>query len=418
MTRRQLILIPERKYWYAAERSPDTGTAEIPFSAADSSQETSPERGQSGGITPESQLEVNVYKEARDDVFPELAVYEDLSYRIDISGLLKNDSGMERNLHGIDVYVNEDQRSCFLQGSELVFTGGYGYSEGIFRQVFGFARISISLRFSDGSTEKWHSEPLSVLVRKSQKYNDIRSMLGYVQSNYAELLDNLAQSGGSTGSGTSYALGKKVAAAEKLLNLYRNQYGFFRANARNKVRPVDAVDDVSRVQMITEKSIQHLAEHPSLLKESHGLHGIRVGAKRYLPEKLLTRRNVYTPNVYENQVIVGFLRKIIFDLKTLGEQLESMTSDFTAVQTDDPEYIHSYTLFVDRTYYEIQMSAERIRGIIAGFEKILVIYSRILPVSYIDIKRKPEATACFKSVPQYHEFFIRISDWLRICTWS
>lgn len=192
--------------------------------------------------------------------------------------------------------------------------------------------------------------------------------------------------------------------------MYKNQFGFFKANARFKVEPIELIDDAKKVQILTGKSIQNMLEHPGVLRENFQMQGINIGSKYYLPEKLLMRKNVYTVDIYENQVIISFIRKIIMDLNQLQEDIENLLIESPWTFSSD-RYIPSSLLLIEKTYSKLKSAAEEIPVLVSEYEKIYALYQKGLPATNYTMLQKPRPSAIFLSVPQYHEFYRQIIQW-------
>ncbi len=136
---------------------------------------------------------------------------------------------------------------------------------------------------------------LPVYVRKDRDFQAIRAMMMEIDAHEDSLmLQREAASKGTVGevNARSITLNQRVSLASAILKTFREEYGYFRANARFRTDVRYAVDEIDKLQRITPRTLPYIANHPELLTPARSGQGVRVGRHSYLPRKTLMQQDV------------------------------------------------------------------------------------------------------------------------------
>ena len=335
-------------------------------------------------------------------------VFPDRVYRFSLNNI--DASAIE----SIAVYINDEEEMIERNGHVFEFKAQHIQNYCVFKNRFGFVTITIVLEYWDGTVETLYSDYLSIMIRKDYEAKSIERMLDYVYRKQESLMAN-----GSIGSRAQsdikrnhyINLGTRITLAESILRSYKDCVGFFSANSRYKTKVIETIDDIEKLQSISPKTLQYIVSHPGHLRESNQITEIKQGKKNYVPQRTLIQKNAYTYDIYENQVIVGFTRKMLSDIEKMLEEIDALLSRQDSIYKTDEDYIHSAYFIFHRTERALRDNRERLRQLSKEFASINNLYKKILPAKEEIITQIPKPSSIFLAVPQYNIIFNLIHKW-------
>lgn len=335
------------------------------------------------------------------------SVFSDKEYRFTFENIDFNE------VEDISIFINGDKEEILKIEDNFCFVSNTFRNYYVFKNRYGFVELSIDIVYTDGSTDSLYSDYLSVLVHRDQELESIDKMVEYLSSRQDNLLINAeieSISRGDIKSGRFINLDTKISLAEELLKVYKDNFGYFSANSRFKTEVVDCIDDSNKLQSITPKTLQYIATHPNYLKEGN-FGGIRVGGKNYTPNKTLIQRNEYSVNIYENQVVVGFLKKMIADIRSMMADVNSLINKQSLSNETSGDYIHSSYFIFRRSEKTLKDCNIRLKKLEREFSILINLYNKALDVDDISVNQMPMPSATFLSVAQYNNIYNHIKRW-------
>lgn len=342
-------------------------------------------------------------------------VFDDQEYSFQLKNI-----DME-NVLALSVYINDDEQEISFDDDKFFFLGTSKKKARPFKNKFGFAEITILIQYYDGRIATYYSDFLSIMVNKDNKYESIKTMIEYVYNNHDRLLftgsfGNMLA--GDIKKGGEINLETKIALAQGILKLYKDYYGYFSANSRFKMRTIDVVDDANKLQSISSKTLQYIATHPGLLQCGTLNGGFNVGHRRYLPQKTLVEKKEYSFDIYENQVIVGFLGRMVDDINLMITEALSLLRNHENKNNGFDEYIQSSYLFFQHTEKTLRDNLMCLNSLKDEYEVMLNLYRRALGIDGDKMSQLPMPSAIFMSVAQYNNIYNHIQRWFEYGVYS
>lgn len=292
-------------------------------------------------LIPENQdeLVISLYQDIDNkiDITESAVVYADCSYTMQLEKVDFN------NISDISVYVNGNQEACSLDRNFINFSN-QSHKRTIFNDYFGFVKLEFIICFDDNSKLHLVSKNLSVLVKKGTLSETVDSMLNYIFQHDKELLyknEQVSIGSNPTRQTDNDNVTSKLRLAEEICVAYENSFGYFNANSRFKVEETLEIDHIEKLHYATPQTLQYMATHPEVFKNTAGVSGIRLRGKNYYPEKALIQKNFYSTDTIENQVIVGFIRKVIYDMDSIKGKIDGIIEKIPTFMVSSKEYIHS-----------------------------------------------------------------------------
>ena len=336
-------------------------------------------------------------------------VYSDREYVFKFDRI---DSG---RINDLSVYINGEKESVIADRGIYRFTGNGVFNYFVFRDKIGLVSISIDIEYVDGTNEQLYSDYISVLIRKDQELELIDMMTDYVYLKQDQLIatDNFpSKTRNNETDGYFINLEAKISLAEEILKLYKDSFGYCSANSRFKTKVVNVVDDSNKLQSVSPQTLQFIATHPEQLGRSVS-GGVKHGKHTYVPRKTLIQKNEYSINIYENQVIVSFLKKMLDDTRHMIEDAEQLLSWQRLSQESNSEYIHSSFLIFRQTERTVRDCVNRSIRLKSELETTYNLYATIFEVDELSITQTPRPSPIFRTVPQYNNIYNHMRKWFK-----
>lgn len=314
----------------------------------------------------------------------------------------------------VRVYVNDVLESSVYNNGRIYFPSRGISNRRIFLDCYGFAELSITLILVDGQECTLNSEYLPILVRREELNNSVEAMARFVYNNQEWLLLNgeLKPKKPSGLKENGYrSLATQILLAEEIAAIYESSYGYFKANSRFKLKKMSVIERLERIQYVTQGTLSYTATHPEYLRQVNSTQGIFIGNRVYQPQKTETVQNTRSYDIYENRVILAFLRNMIDSVQSLQGYCCNLLSKIPNDEDYSSEYIYSSFFMFSETRKMIEDGKTQLEKLSEKFTYLWGMYSDILRIPLDQHIVPPRPTAIFLSVPQYNRIFVRIHQW-------
>ena len=314
----------------------------------------------------------------------------------------------------VRVYVNDVLESSVYNNGRIYFPSRGISNRRIFLDCYGFAELSITLILVDGQECTLNSEYLPILVRREELNNSVEAMARFVYNNQEWLLLNgeLKPKKPSGLKENGYrSLATQILLAEEIAAIYESSYGYFKANSRFKLEKMSVIERLERIQYVTQGTLSYTATHPEYLRQVNSTQGIFIGNRVYQPQKTETVQNTRSYDIYENRVILAFLRNMIDSVQSLQGYCCNLLSKIPNDEDYSSEYSYSSFFMFSETRKMIEDGKTQLEKLSEKFTYLWGMYSDILRIPLDQHIVPPRPTAIFLSVPQYNRIFVRIHQW-------
>ena len=327
----------------------------------------------------------------------------------------------------IEVYLDEDSRDIYEGKGKLDNNGkikfisvNYPESETLgytFRSMIGFYNLIIVLR-DKKKEEKYYSEFFCVLSRYDnyEEKENASKMLTAVSEEFIDLElteGNIAVAKENKkgvfkeGEKNFNSLRTEIDFLDHIRKLYEENIGYFKTNRRIKVERTESIESIKKLNNINHKTIEYLVRN--VRRPFDDLSQDEIGIMEILPEKVLMPANRHTINIYENRVIVGFLKEMVVASQALRERYNKLVDIIIGVETKygESNFILSGNIIVNN----LIAYKEEIDGLIHRFSQLHSIYVKYLPVDDISVKTLPYPTSTLLSIPEYRHLYNAMYTW-------
>lgn len=300
-----------------------------------------------------------------------------------------------------------------------------------FRDEMGFIQIFVKIKLASGEDADYCTDYIAIRVKPGEKrFEDVKDMLQYIMSpgnngfdpsclyhQYPAYLktDPARRDRYRTDRETVFG---KNSLLKGIIKSYESNLNFFAVNSRYRLEENAQVDRTARLQSVEADTLQYMARHPEYMRAQAG--GIRIGMRYYLPEKILMKQNRISYDIYENRVVVAFLRKLLLDdipkmKKSIEEFSALLSTGDKEVKNEKDGYRLSTDLLLNQEIGNLRKKIHAYDNDLQEAERklqaLFMTYRRILLVSDLEMDSLPKPTAILMRVPQYHELYEAMCNW-------
>lgn len=283
-----------------------------------------------------------------------------------------------------------------------------GCNDRPFLHSFGAIKIEIEI-----NGQIFISKSIKVLVANNNINNSVINMIHYIYDNcekylYEEHKHSLISTGIKENEIRS--LEAKIAILEDVLSVYKKAYQYLKTNPYSKLQRKEKVDSFGKVQFISSNTVQYIINHIDELVSVNYNTGIVHNKKSYQPNKTLLEYNSYSFDVYENQVIIGFLQTIVSDISKIIKDIQERVYDQSQV-TNKNGYIDSMYQIFSLSIKKISDYVEMLLKLKKEYQQIYYYYVKIFNISGNLLNSMPIFTSVFKSINAYRQIYEAIYNW-------
>lgn len=368
------------------------------------------------------ELESNAHGSSKVDLFQKDKVSEDIKYTLPRGDVCiytnnkytfrlscSNQVTKVNSLYICDEPVTVDDKSVQFKimprtdGKEFVCNCGY-----VFKECYGSAVIELDI---DGTT--YITENIRVKFFKDSFNKSVENMINYIYDNCENYLyeeHKYSKSMFGIKASTEMTIDSRLSILDKIYNVYNECYFYFRHISQTTLINTESVGNFENLHYISSNIMTYIMTHPEELHAVNYNTGIYFSGQYFQPEKTLITTVAFSQDIYENQVIVGFIRTIIQELNAMSIEINERLYILSSEEADDN--------YFDSTYYIYTRSQKAIReynvvveNLSSKFQKLYYEYSRVIKVTDFKVLSVPKFTSIFKSIKPYRLIFEQIKKW-------
>lgn len=308
-------------------------------------------------------------------------------------------------------YVNDEVYNIDILGSSergLKFKLRDCKNNMPFLDSYGAVKIELEI-----NGKLFVSKSISVLVSSNDINNSIMNMVNYIYDNCEDYLyEEHKFSSIATGikKDEIISLKAKIKILNDTLETYKKAYHYLKVNPYTKLKRTEKVDSFGKLQSISPNTINYIARHTNELIPVNYDTGIRYNKQFYQPNKTLIEQNIYSFDVYENQVIIGFLHTIVKDVSQYIKDLQKRFYNQNKTIVKDG-YIDSMYQIFSRSIKKINEYTAILFNLREEYKQLNYYYSKLFGISVKELKSIPKFTPVFRSINIYRQLYQAIYSW-------
>lgn len=326
-------------------------------------------------------------------------IFSDQKYNMEILGFALED------IQDVHIRINDENIDSAYMNGQIVL---HDYP---FRDILGFVQVVVIIIYQDGNKKGYSSDYASIMVKENYQTENAMKMLQYIYDNNIEFLYKSferSEVSEAVSNASFEDLLSRISMLEKIVQVYEHSYGYFKANSRYKLQAVYSVERIEKIQSVGARTLQYMVQHPEYMRRQYT--GIRHGRQYYLPEKTLMSINQITTDIYENQIVVGFLERVLGDTEILRRDIQHYLSLIDKEDTEEGYILSSYLIYLN-TFNKLMNAQQHLDLLCSKLQELFIQYKQTLQVSEISTQNPPKPTQIFLSEPQYNRIFLYITNW-------
>lgn len=284
----------------------------------------------------------------------------------------------------------------------------------VFGGCFDLAYISVWVSEKEGTEDYFYSDFLRIATTK-QTSTQVEQMLDEIEKNIPNFLEvcfSRSKKNSGLKNDSTRSIWNTLKLVDEIIKTYEENYDSFFNHKKSFVEPVASVEDVRSMRVVNQESLRWIACNPDNLVKTDKKTGIDFNGQNYMPSKIKTYISKYSYNVYENRVILGFLKNVI---DYLENQIIGFTREIVEVENVPGLIVaqlpntHALTGKCVYVYYKgvVDRFSER-KDIL---EEIYYRYEKILKCIPEDIYGLPKLTNTFKQIYHYRICYECMVKW-------
>lgn len=287
-----------------------------------------------------------------------------------------------------------------------------------FKECYGIMQLTVNLTFSDGSERLLKTGHLAVLIRDRIITSQVENMIEYITNNCDPLIyqkHQFSKISSSEKKSNPKSIEGTIQILKRILMCYKKQYLYYKNNSKSKIVSRDIVDSFEKLSTLNYNTLRYISTHPEQLEESAMPSPIVYDGQYYLPQHTLISDKSLYKDVYENKVILSFLKMIIFEITThLLPTIDKLIDDIPYSKvTNDSDYTNSaYSIFNanKRILIEYRSTLQTLKR---GYKTIFSAYMDLwsIDVDLSCVLSVPKYTPTFRQNPTYHKMFVNLKYW-------
>lgn len=381
---------------------------------------------------------------------------QDAIDRLDIATSIKDESGQYKNIKGIWIYVNNENKGYIsLSQSQLNpnIYNGYVYAKAsnsteeggengirIFFMLYRFVEIKFRLVFTDNTRLDVYFSSYLYCNSTTQDNKNVQDIVEKLTSlKNSDILDmmfrNFAKS--SQEKVNSNDTKAFIQLLNNIVHCYKENLHYFQKLAKHSLIKGNTVTTINQVKSVRPKNIRWLFHNLNQLnqipesKDSF----IQYEGNSYIPLHMQTTQNVKSYDIYENRVIVGFLHTVLLHSKKIVTEfklmMQALEEDNDSNDPKDPTKNLSSNVYTDTTNEELILDHEtnlilnkirfsqnqsefrELQDLVKEISTLYTQYEKIFNLKNILIETIPRKVQAFHELKPYAHIFTEIIKWFR-----
>ena len=340
----------------------------------------------------------------------DILLFENYLYKIIIRS--------EESFDSIELFVGDYSIPLIFN----VSTGCYETEKDtVFGGCFDLVCVSVNIDNGYGEESAYYSDYLRIATTK-QTARQVEQMLGEIENSLPSFLEVcFSRSRKKAGliKNDIRSIWNTLRIIDEIISVYEENYGYFSNHKKSTVEQDTEIVDVKSMRKIDQESLIWITSNPDNLVVTEKESVIKHKEQYYAPTKVKTYISRYSYDIYENRMILGFLRSVI---EYINKQITGFEREILELENIPNSIIvqlpntHELTGRCIYVYY---------KGVMERFEKkrdvlqeLYYRYVRILECMAEGVFSLPKLTNTFKQVYHYRICYECMVKWFEAGDYS
>ena len=333
-------------------------------------------------------------------------IYSDQPYHAELNDV-------SETIEDLTFFVNDMEIESAQEENNVI---SFGTNQRIFTHNYGFVQITLNIKLENQTTKVLYSKFIPILVVNVRNNRSVERMVEYIYAHREQFLlcgpQPSMQNHGLKAEGKK-DLESQIQIVRDIVQVYSETIGYFRLNAKFKLSPIGRVDHYEKARSVSNRMINYIVMHPEQLMQTSVSTGIRAHKQNFIPSKTLVEENVIDYDIYENQIVVGFLRSLYMMVGSLTDEISERIKQFPGKQEIEKGYFLSAAFAFSATKRRLEKNKAQLNLLCKNIKELYIQYREVLPVSEQDVFALPQPSAVLISVRAYRLVYEQIIRWFQ-----
>ena len=376
----------------------------------------------------QSEQEIEMYEELpiyrATNIREDIIVFEDACY----SGKVKLDK-KDKDVQKITVLLNESNIGNVRLEDTDMSEGTIQFNE----QIAGIAQpfllqcdlvmLGLEIKYVDGSIRHLYSSYLLCASKNEDDNNNTENMLnelllydndkvnswifGNKEAN--DIQNGLVE--GAMRAKSYRSVTTYIQMLRQVSECYRKYYLYFKKSAKHNVIPIPKRIDYKQARKLGQRDINWLFKNLEQLFPVDIDTSIESGGINYLPLRIMTEHRQINFMVYENEIIMSFLKTIIGEAQQIFTELQRaiVTAEdiYNRLRITPPKGYFAPIITVKQIQNKYLRTVQNdLKFIVSELRKIYQMYYGILPIKGEALSYLPRKTKVFQEIQAYSKMLL------------
>ena len=315
---------------------------------------------------------------------------------LEIESISVEISGVE---HVLDEKIIEGRKIFYLK------------KEKYFSCIFGCTYILLKVICTNEDEYRFYTKPIEVLINSNENFekdikDSILNMTNFIIENNSNILKNEYSKRYSLVKNelikTNYkSLQTEVEQLKNILDIYFKNKIHFMRNQKYKIKTIQKIDSFEKVKRIDNKTIYYIINNPNELVLSDEITNIRSNKQNYIPKKTLVDSVENDYDIYENRIVLSFIRYVT---NHISQRVEKIKSQNNKRKINKNNYLS--LLKISHENYLSQLNE-----MVKTSEDLYIQYKSFMKCEEIIVDESISATYNFRAYPHYNYIYMSIREW-------
>lgn len=302
-----------------------------------------------------------------------------------------------------------------------------------YRQIFllQYDVVCLSLRVMKGDDiQEYDTDYLLCVSRNQDEYESVQNMIKQIMDFQddkvnkwvfhvpgEELLLGSIMNGGYR-KNSSKSLTSFCELLGEIYRVYRKNLSMFRSHAKCNLSRKDLVMPYQNTRQFSTNEINWLITNLDQLNSVSHETSIQYSGRNYLPQRIRSSQLVQNSDVYENQIILGFLKMVINKLKLIGQSYRNELNDeqllYIRLKKLEDKWGSAPILTIKR--YQLQRGEKligKLEELLKLYQELYYSYTLLLKCNEEIITYIPRRTKTFQTIRHYSDIYDLFIKWFR-----
>jgi hypothetical protein len=324
----------------------------------------------------------------------------------------------KEKINNINIFINDKQQEIDFDSNKysICFRNGSNVNKVIFANYLGVINFTVDIETETGCSYRFYSDYYDIGIKDDEINKNVRKMLEYIfkyspkylfsnSSNVKDFMD-LKES-------CFKNMDSEISMLDSILHEYEINFKYFLMDSKYKNCSNYIVDDFEKLREINPEILQYIVSNPQYLEPVSYFTHIKYNRMNLQPTKVLINNTDRDFDIYENQVVVNFLR-YLYDY--ISKKLIEMKTKFTYTPNYyiKSGYMSSYREIYKHMIRHIQKNyIIYVERVCKKIQDVYFMYSKILKCSKLNISGIPKPSHIFMSIKHYRHIYKVIVDWFK-----